>query len=289
MPNRVKSFFVVCAVPALALVAPFAMGCGGSAATDSQAQATSAAGLTKAPVAQSAHGPVKLVGLALGEVSPSDTQRASLEKLAADADARQRDDAGGAAGARRGGRRAGRGRELDRDGAPAEDRRGHRGLVSRRAPAEPLRRSSSSTPSSTAGQRAAFVDALKAKMHDAKDQHVHKGGMKQWATDLALTDAQKATLKDAMRAKFAAMHQAGGGAPSDFAHHGKEVLAAFTADRFVMDEVAPKVDAQAAVTRMTSHMLGLVETALPVLTAEQRAIAAQKIRAHTDGAHGFGF
>ena len=43
---------------------------------------------TRAPVAQSTHGPLKLIGDALGDVPLTASQRAAIEKLAADTEAR---------------------------------------------------------------------------------------------------------------------------------------------------------------------------------------------------------
>jgi len=47
---------------------------------------------------------------------------------------------------------------------------------------------------------------------------------------------------------------------------------------FVMDEVAPAKDAGERAQKMSEHFFGLVEAALPILTPQQRAIAAQKLR-----------
>jgi hypothetical protein len=60
--------------------------------------------------------------------------------------------------------------------------------------------------------------------------------------------------------------------------HGQKVLAAFKQDRCVMDEVAPPRDLSQAASKMSDHFLGLAETVLPLLTAEQRSILAAKIR-----------
>src|SRR5208283_2970917 len=59
-------------------------GCGGTTA----GQAVTIPGAVRAPVAQSAHGQVKLIGEALADVPLTPEQRADIEKLAADADVR---------------------------------------------------------------------------------------------------------------------------------------------------------------------------------------------------------
>jgi hypothetical protein len=63
-----------------------AVGCGGSTADTSPQTAQSAA--TLAPVGAQTHGPVRLVGEALGDVPLRPDQRTELEKLASDAEAR---------------------------------------------------------------------------------------------------------------------------------------------------------------------------------------------------------
>ena len=69
------------------------------------------------------------------------------------------------------------------------------------------------------------------------------------------------------------------GAPwAEAKEHGAKVMSAFKQDRFVMDEVSPAMDVAAKAQKMSDHMLGVAPAALPVLTAQQRAIAAQKLR-----------
>ena len=69
------------------------------------------------------------------------------------------------------------------------------------------------------------------------------------------------------------------GAPwAEAKEHGAKVMSAFKQDRFVMDEVSPAMDVAAKAQKMSDHMLGVAQVALPVLTEQQRAIAAQKLR-----------
>jgi len=49
-----------------------------------------------------------------------------------------------------------------------------------------------------------------------------------------------------------------------------------------MAEVAPPQDLGAKATAMCDHMLGVAEVALPILTPQQRSIAAQKLREHAE-------
>ena len=137
-----------------------------------------------------------------------------------------------------------------------------------------------------ANQRAAFADAMESKAQPSAGKSGHSM-MKEWARDLNLTDDQRSQIKDAMRASSAS--HAGQRHHDESAEphaHGKALLEAFRGDRFVMDEVAPTRDAAHMVTRMSGHMIGMLETALPILTAEQRTLAAQKIRAHVEALHG---
>ena len=71
----------------LALTA-LAAGCGGSVAAEAPTAPADVVA-TKAPVAVTAHGHVKLAGEALSEVPLRADQRAQIEHLAVDADARQ--------------------------------------------------------------------------------------------------------------------------------------------------------------------------------------------------------
>jgi Spy/CpxP family protein refolding chaperone len=109
--------------------------------------------------------------------------------------------------------------------------------------------------------------------------------MKKWAEDLKLTDAQRDQIKDAMRARFKEAHEHGEGHPwAEMKAHkerAEKVFEAFKGERFVMDEVAPRMEAHAMANKMSARILQMVETVLPILTAEQRTIAAQKIRAHS--------
>jgi Spy/CpxP family protein refolding chaperone len=109
--------------------------------------------------------------------------------------------------------------------------------------------------------------------------------MKQWAEDLKLTDAQRSQIKDAMRAQWKEGHEHAEGQPMTEMKAHKEnaqkVLDAFKGDRFVLDEVAPKKDTREMAAKMSGHFLRMAETVMPILTPEQRTIAAQKLRTHS--------
>jgi Spy/CpxP family protein refolding chaperone len=112
--------------------------------------------------------------------------------------------------------------------------------------------------------------------------------LRQWADDLKLTEDQRAQIRSALHARFnehQGEHRGGEHPWADEGHRGAKVLSAFKQDRFVMDEVAPARDISQMAARMSDHMLGLAETVLPLLTPEQRALAANKLRERaSDGA-----
>ncbi len=252
--------------------------CGGSTAADTGAQ-TAANAATTAPVGVSTHGPVKMVGDALGQVPLRPDQRTELEKLAADAEARhqtvapaRKDLVEAVAAQVEAGTldRAALQPKIDAAAAAWDSVR-----TQDRAAFERVHALLDTT------QRAAFTDALHAQMKAAKGNHGHNG-MKQWATDLNLTDAQKDQIKAAFQAAKTKNAQAGHDFHAEMKEHhakGSQMMDAFKSDRFVMDEVAPKVDAKQATAKMSGRMLGMIETVLPILTPEQRTIAADKIRA----------
>ena len=85
------------------------------------------------------------------------------------------------------------------------------------------------------------------------------------------------------------MHAQGGDKKGHDKHaggheYGKQVLEAFKGDKFVMDQVAQKQDAKAGANKMADRMIGMVEVVVPILTAEQRTIAATKIRTRATSA-----
>jgi hypothetical protein len=57
-----------------------------------------------------------------------------------------------------------------------------------------------------------------------------------------------------------------------------KMLEAFKGEKFSMDEVAPMQDLHAGAQEMSGRMIEMIETVLPILTPEQRGIAATKLR-----------
>jgi Spy/CpxP family protein refolding chaperone len=285
MMNNVRSFVLAVTIGAGSLVA---VGCGGSV-EQPQTQASAA---TKAPDAQNTHGVVKLFGAALGDVSLRPDQRTELEKLAASADQRHAAMADGK-------------KELMLAVADQIDK----GAIDRSALQPKIDRIvadlEKGRPEDSAAlarihaildpeQRNAFVDALEARFKgkhhggpdhekgEAGEHHGRMGGLKQLSDDLKLTDEQKTKIFEAVKA-------AREGDKGE--HHGmrgmrgpmgpgKKALESFRTDTFDPNAAAPppdKLRAQAAAG--TTRILGIAETVLPILTPEQRKIAADKVRA----------
>jgi len=295
MMKNVRSFALAVVLSAGSLAA---IGCGG---TVEQPQ-TQASAASKAPVGQNTHGMVKLVGEALGEVSLRPDQRAELEKLAAAADARH----------------ASMG-DAKKDLMLALADQVERGTVDRAALQPKIDRIvadlEKARPDDRAAlvkvhalldsdQRNAFVDALEAKLkshhgHHGKGKHEggprgegdakHAGGphmMKQLAEDLKLTDEQKEKIKETLSASMRGHHKGDAQKGASFremhAHMGekKRALESFRTEKFDADALAPppeKMREMAA--RGSEHFVGLAEKIVPILTPEQRKIAADKVRA----------
>jgi Spy/CpxP family protein refolding chaperone len=131
-------------------------------------------------------------------------------------------------------------------------------------------------------QRNTFVDFIESHgpQHggmDAGEGHPHGGlgfhggfgPLKEWRTLLNLTDAQVQQIRQAMRDKL------GRDGHKEFFKHFEAIhaqLEAFRADSFTPDGTLFSFD------KMSDHMLTLAEIAEPILTPEQRQLAAQKVR-----------
>jgi Spy/CpxP family protein refolding chaperone len=287
-------------LPAVLVAAPIAIGCGSSAESTTSSPQTASAVVKSAPATANARGPARMVGLALTNVTLRDDQRAQIEKLVADTEARvapiesARHDLRLAIAAQV---EAG---AIDRAALqPKID-----AVVSASAVAGPAHKAAMVELHAIldANQRAQFADALEAQIeahHDAEQsEHAERHGrgdrMAEWAKDLSLTDAQKEQIKDAMHARFAAMRAQHAGdhkgehewKRSGEPHGPGAMLESFKSDTFAMPDHfgAPHGDPSAFVTKMVEHKLGFIETVLPILTPEQRTLAAQKIRSMTDEA-----
>lgn len=266
---RTIAFTVALGAGALSLGA-----CGGTVEQPAQ---TSAA-VSKAPVGASTHGVVKVVGDALGEVPLRTEQRSELEKIAQAAEQRHAATAEGR-------------KEL----ALAIADQIEKGSVDRAALQPKIDRVVSDfeklRPEDKAAlarvhaildkeQRSAFVDALE---HGFKGKHRdHNAGfmkMKAMAEELKLTDEQKAKIFEVVKesrghhdwSAKAKEHHRGG------PHGGKRALESFRGDTFDAEAVMP-APSKEKIAEGSVHFLGAAEKILPILTPEQRKIAADKIR-----------
>lgn len=267
----------------LAAVAPaLCSGCGGSVASSQ----TAVAGGTRAPVAQSAHGQVRLFGEALGDVPLTDAQRSRIEKLAADADARHEQG------------RAARGELLlavaSQVDAGAIDRPALQpkidAIVSTIQASQPSDRAAFEELHTILGpdQRVAFVDALEVRIFHQLGRLQERHGLREWADALKLTDAQRDQIRALMKQNVGEWRHPGDhegehgphdGAPwAEGRRRGAKLLEAFKQDRFVLDEVAPARDVGKGAAEMGERFVALAGQVLPILTAEQRTLAAQKLR-----------
>ena len=250
-----------------------AAGCSGAATNE---PATASTGATKAAVATAARGPDRLIAEALSTVSLRPDQRTQIQQLQTDAETRH-----SAA-------RTARAAIL----TALADQIEH-GNVDRAALAPQLEAARTSMAASRPADQAALVrlhdildstqrgqlvDALESRIDSMKAEHTaRKGAMKEWAAELGLTDAQRTQIHDAMRAEFAQGHGDWKGAKER--HHA--MLESFRGETFSAPTGSPTAPptGTAEPARMAGRMLRLAEVATPILTPQQRSLAAAKLRA----------
>ncbi len=263
-----------------------AFGCGSAANEPAAAETatTAESAATKAPIASQARGPVRFLGDALGEVALRPAQRVEIEKLAGDAQARHET----ALAAKR-------------DVVELVATQIERGTIDREAFAPSIDAAAASIdkvrPLDRAAferlhaildhdQRVALVDAIEVKLREKKKAGPGRNRLEEWVTDLKLAPVQMemirvTVMKEIAQANESDSQAAPSGQPSwhEGRAKGQRVLAAFKEDRFVLDEVAPATDARVMAKEISTKILNVAEVVLPVLTPEQRTIAAAKIRA----------
>lgn len=280
---------------ALGLVSVTAIGCGGTV-EQPQTQANAA---SKAPVAPQTHGVVRVFGEALGEVPLRPEQRTELETIAVAADTRHASMGDGkkelalalADQIEKGSiDRAALQPKIDRIVADLEKARPEDNAALARMHAI-----------LDADQRNLFVDALEAKFkHGGRGRGHHKGehgakgekgergeaehhkggfgGMKQLAEDLKLTDDQKTKVFEAMKSGHEGGH-AFGKMHHDRMGAGKKVLESFRTDKFDATAAQPPPEKlKERVAEGSGRFASMAEKILPILTPEQRKIAAEKVR-----------
>ena len=284
-------------------------GCSGTG-QEAPAPVTQAQGQI-APVAANTHGRVKMVGEALSQVPLRPEQRSEIEKLASDAEVRhdvarqaQTDLMMAVADQVQAG-------TIDRTALqPKIDT-----MVSAAETVRPQDRAAFQRLHDLLDptQRGAFVAAMKDKMHaqhgawghdhgakadangastdqaaapaEGEGEHTEHafgrfGHMKKLADDLKLTDDQRSQIMGVFKSEFT---KGGGKHMRDAmkAHeHAGETMERFKAADFSVDKEAPQVDLRGKVSEGTTRAIDIAQKILPILTPEQRAIAAQKIREH---------
>lgn len=295
MTKLVRSIALSLSIASLSAISVVA--CGGSV----EQPQTSASAATKAPIGAETHGAVKLIGEALGEVPLRADQRATLEKLAQESDARHTPMFAG--------RKDAILTLADQIEKGAIDRAALQVKIDKMA--ADLEKSQSDDRAAIvklhdvldAQQRGLLVDALESRMkagrhrgpgeiggkgrgHDGAKGFMH---MKQLAEDLKLTDDQKTKIHEVMRDSFKdAMkahhegreHDGKRGGRGEWKGHGGPhgALEAFREDKLDLDKVVPAKDPKQTAKLGAEHVLGTVEKILPILTPEQRKIAADKLR-----------
>jgi Spy/CpxP family protein refolding chaperone len=280
-------------VLALAPVSASLVACSGA----TEQPHTSASAMTKAPLGDGTHGPVRVVGAALGDVALRADQRAKLETILKDADARH----AATSGARK---------ELVLAFADQVER----GSIDRAALAPKIDAVKADgqkvRPEDLAAldqvhaildkdQRAAFVDALEDHIKESwrgKHGRGEKGGkgkdgptgmwrMKQMAERLQLTEAQRDQIKEKLKALHAAHEKDGEkGEHGKHGRHGglrqaKQALESFKNDDFKAASLGDALGGGAGKgAPHATRMIDVAEAVLPVLTPEQRKIAADELR-----------
>jgi len=276
--NTLKSRFVVAAFASS--LAVFAAACSGSQ-DEAASVKTASAAQTTAPLAVNAQGPARIVAEAFAEVPLRPDQRATVETLVKDADARHQQ-----------GHAAGKAFAL----ALADQiEKGSIDEAALKTNADAMRTAMDATRADDAAalqklhdtldasQREALVNAVKARMkqafHDHGKGHDGMNPMAQLRTDLALTDDQVAQIKTAFKDQWLAHRGEDHADHKGFDHHarGAKMFEGFVKDDFDAKAAFPAPPADHA-NAGYDHMVTIAKTVLPILTPEQRTKAAAIVR-----------
>jgi hypothetical protein len=124
-------------------------------------------------------------------------------------------------------------------------------------------------------QRNQFVDAIEDQVKNRIHDRPGVQNAKRWAADLNLTDQQRDQIRASLQARFQGQRDSMKEQMHSMRQQGKQMLESFRQDQFTPDGT---VFGRDKIERGIGRMIDFAETTLPVLTADQRAIAAQKIR-----------
>jgi Spy/CpxP family protein refolding chaperone len=264
--------------PVVALSLALAACSGSTTSTEASTASTAQAaqGMTKAPVAPQVTGHMRVVADALSDVPLRADQRAEIEQMASDAQARHA--AAKTVHAQLANAIAAQieSGTIDRAALqPKVDATADALAAARPADRVALEQLHSLL---TPDQRGQFADALQAHGKAAHHhEHGMHGRMEQWATDLKLTDDQRTQIAAIVKAQFAAhkdeMHEM----------HASHAQGHEFMDSFRNDTMAPAPAAQdmhPRANKMADTFAAIATQVLPLLTPEQRTLAAAKIREH---------
>jgi Spy/CpxP family protein refolding chaperone len=276
--NTLKSRFVVAAFASS--LAVFAAACSGS--QDEVSVKTASAAQTTAPLAVQAQGPARIVAEAFADVPLRPDQRAAVETLVKDADARHvQGHAAGKAFALALADQIERGSIDEAALKPNADAMRTAMEATRADDAAALQKLHDTLDAS---QREALVSAVKARMkqafHDRAKDHEGMNPMAQLRTELALTDDQVAQIKTAFHDQWRAHRGDEHAGPRPFDHHarGAKMFEGFVKDDFDAKAALPAPPPDHA-NAGYEHMVTMAKTVLPILTPEQRTKAAAIVRA----------
>jgi Spy/CpxP family protein refolding chaperone len=128
-------------------------------------------------------------------------------------------------------------------------------------------------------QRGKLVDAIEARFgHHGDKMGKGPGHMMKWGKDLNLTDQQRAQIRNAVVARAVANKDAMRGQWREMRAEGKALLERFEQDTFTLDDGSLQMLGRARIEAGIDRVLGMAEIVLPILTPEQRNLAAAKIR-----------
>lgn len=246
---------------------------GTNAPSVATAQGTTQTGSVRtAPVAPQVTGHARAVADALSQVPLRDDQRAEIETMAAASE--QRHQTVAAAHAQVATALAGQieSGTIDRAALqPAID-----AAVTAASASRPLDRAAMERLHAllTPEQRGQFVDAMEAGHgKHATGMSSHKARMEEWANDLKLTDDQRAQIAAILKSQHSAHHEDFKGMHAA----GKGFMESFRGETLAPPVAPADTDLHARANDHADHLVAVITQVLPLLTQEQRSLAAAKI------------
>ena len=130
-------------------------------------------------------------------------------------------------------------------------------------------------------QRTKFVELLKQGWERRQQAHDPTKLADKMARELGLTEEQKGKVQQILTGLQQVSEALG--THEQHAEKWSRILEAFKGDRFVLDEIAPAEDVAAMMKRKMEGHIWAAEALLPVLTKDQRAVLAEKLRGKARG------